>query len=229
MFWKKSEPYVHYWSSVPAIEEIAEVQPAPLKKFIPTWWKEIPSSIPGSARHCPAFTDMWSSAYVIPLWGDIEVGYTREGVQAVSAPLFRVDLHEDVQFLDHVPQWMNKEIMTIIKPASPWHVETPKGYSIYQMPMFYDFSKDFITMQGVLHSDAYHQMNPQIAVFKQEANPVLLKRGVPLMIHFPFKRTKYNMKVVERTDEMIYKEAKTNMIAGSKLLGGYRAYTKGYS
>lgn len=224
---KKNAPTIEYWTTVKGLENVDEITPQPLKNHIPEWWKSIPSG-GRTAKNCPSFTDMFSSAYVLPMWCDTK--FRREGNNVsweTPYNIYEWHYHHNSQFLDHAPKHLGEKVWSVMKPISPWQVTTTKGYSIYQMPVFYDFNEDFSTIPGIIHTDVYHEVNPQILMFSKKQE-FTIKRGTPLAIHFPFKRSKVDLitrRMNSDDEESMYNAA---AIVRTKFLGGYRMRTKGF-
>lgn len=231
MFSKNKKNIVEYWTRIPELNSIEEIKPQPLKNYIPDWWKNMPAKTIdglGTAKICPSFTDIFSSAYVLPMWCDTLFNINGNSLYwETSSKKFEWESHENDQFLNHTTTWFKKNIRCIMKPSCPWFIKTPPGYSIYQLPVFYDFNEDFITLPGIIHTDVYHQINPQIVLFSDKEK-FLIKRGTPLAIHFPFKRSKLKLKVRSETEEDKKTRAKGDLLFETKFFGGYKIKTKNF-
>ena len=225
----KDNPTLEYWTSIAGLTDIEDIRPYPLKKSMPEWWKNIPPSNfnKKTVKHCPSFMDVFSSAYVIPMWCDTLITFRDSQIfwQSPSSE-YQFEFHSNEQFLSYAPKWINQEVSAVLKPISPWFAKTPKGYSVYQMPVFYDFNENFSSIPGIIHTDVYHYINPQILIFSKKKE-FLIKRGTPLFIHFPFKREKFSLSVNEgNRDDAIFNRC--NPIVNTKFLAGYRSFTKNF-
>jgi hypothetical protein len=179
------------------ILKIEECLPQPASKFLPSWWKDMPyNNHPENktAKVCPSFADMFSQGYVIPLWTDIYIKRTEDGEIGFRVPNkdFSLEFHGDSQFIDYLPKKEKK--WCLLKTISPWYIFTPKGYSVYQMPMMFDFSEHFETIPGIIHTDFHHTINQQL-LFKSPSDELVIERGTPFVWYIPFERKSYNYDV----------------------------------
>jgi hypothetical protein len=72
--------------------------------------------------------------------------------------------------------------------------------------MFYQHNPVFDVLPGTIWSDIHHEINQQM-VFK-EYGEFTIERGTPLAVYIPYKRTKYNFKITNYTEEAQKWEAK---------------------
>lgn len=231
MFNKNKKNIIEYWTRIPELDSIEDIRPQPLKNYIPEWWKNMPTKTnngSGTAKVCPSFTDVFSSAYVLPMWCDTLFKINGSNLYwETPNKKFEWEHHENDQFLDHATTWFRQNVRCVMKPSCPWFVKTPPGYSIYQLPIFYDFNEDFTTLPGIIHTDVYHQINPQVLLFSDKES-FLIKRGTPIAIHFPFKRSKLKLTVRSESEEDKRVRARGDLLFETKFLGGYKIKTKGF-
>jgi hypothetical protein len=228
---KNRKPYIRYIAKDSSLVGIDSVRPQPLTNFIPEWWKSIPSSDLNrkTVKNCPAFMDIFSSAYVVPMWCDTKITVDDEKNiywQTPNKEYFH-DVHNYDQFLKYSPEWIKNSVNGVFKPTSPWLTKTSPGYSVYQMPVFYNFNKNFTSLPGILHTDVYHIINPQILIHTDKES-FMIKRGEPLFIHFPFKRDKFDLLVEESEKDFKNYLHRSNAMIATKFIGGYRLATKGF-
>jgi hypothetical protein len=166
-----------------------ECLPKTANKFIPQWWKDIPANIPGTVKKCPSFSDIFSIGYVIPMWSDVRLSY--DGLDwnwQIADSNYKVEVHDNNQFLDyaekHIDSPNNKFIFKLV---SPWSIITKPGWSVLQIPLFYNFNNDFQIMSGIIDSDIYHELNIQI-LYQSKQDFIEIKRGDPLCLYVPIKR-----------------------------------------
>lgn len=229
-FKKNKSLQIEYFTEEIGLLEIDQVLPKPLKNFIPEWWKNIPSSAGDkrTVKHCPSFTDIFSSAYVVPMWCDTIITI-EENITYWKTPtnIYQNEFHSYDQFLQYAPNWINKNVKSVLKPISPWFAKTPPGYSIYQMPVFYDFNEDFCAMPGIIHTDVYNIINPQLLIYSDKKE-FLIKRGTPLFVHFPFKRDRFKILSRQINDNDILDLKRSNSMVITKFKNGYRSFTKSF-
>jgi hypothetical protein len=196
-------------STFPGLESIEECKPRPAKSFIPSWWKSLPvpekfDNFP-NIRMCPSFPDYFSQGFIIPMWSDSLLHYQSETDELFWKTGLNNDLgwsmHPKKQLLDHmVPEPLGSECVAIIKAQCPWRVITPKGYSVLQLPVFFDFNKDFSIVPGIIDTDVHHEVNPQIMLHTKDKD-VFIERGSAFVQYIPFKRTKYNLEILSNSDK----------------------------
>jgi len=207
MFKKEEKPKIEFISRVPELMEIEECLPKPAKYFIPEWWKNIPlakSPIETTIKECPGFPDFFSQGYIIPMWMDSHLRYSKEtdtwGSES-SRLMAPWEIHNHGQFLNHTSVSMYGEKASIaFKSNSPWLIKTPPGYSVFQMPLFYHFNGDYSVLPGVVDTDIHTEMNQQV-LYHSDKQEIFIKRGDPFVLYIPFKRTKYEMSVRAATED----------------------------
>ena len=203
---------IEFVSTIDGLDEIEECKPVPSNKRIPSWWREVPK--PGrypevqNVKVCPSFPDYFSQGYIIPMWADTVIRHDKNtgnwewlsGRPAESNP-FNISIHSNKQMLDYVsPTFTGSEASIIFKFDCPWRVITPKGYSVLQLPMFYNFKNDFSVMPGIIDTDRHHEINQQV-LYHGNGEEVFIERGTPIAQYIPFKRTKYNYLVRSQTND----------------------------
>ena len=206
---------ITFATNVKGLLEHKELHPQPAKNFTPDWYKKMPTDVkqPGTfhskvipniktVRMCPSFVDVFKEGYVIPAPCDIYLKVLPNGEWQWQTPdeEYRLDIHEEEQFLNHLNGVSN--IKKVFKLISPWVAITPKGWSVRQIPMIYNFNPNWQVAYGILNTDVEHELNQQI-FFTSDNNEVLIKRGEPLNYLVPFKRNdKLKIEVTSYTSEV---------------------------
>ena len=224
-------PKIEFFTKIDTLPEVVPIQHG--ARMLPSWWKQLPSTMPnhdprldtGTAKICPAFPDFYSSGYVVPLWCDLIFDYNNGNVRArTSAPdLFSVSFHSNDQFLNFAPPHVRETTVVVMKLECPWYVRTSPGYSVLQMPMFYEFDRRFTTMAGSIRSDTHHEMNQQLMVHVKES--FVLERGTPISMYIPYKRERFKLDVREATAEFVRAMQKSQLNIMTKFRRGYRRYS----
>ncbi len=205
--------------------------PVKASKFIPDWWKKIPKNLKfneidfkGTVRNCPALPDFWQEGYVIRLWCDLYINIEEDGKFNWRTPdeRFTFEHHPKEQYAKWLPE--HEDVKVVLKPDCPWRIKTDSGYSVMQLPLYYDFNPIFQTLPGVVWTDTHHQINQQL-IFKK-AGSYLIPRGTPLAVYIPYKRTKYNMKITNFNEESKKLENIFNTRIRGKFKGAYRERQK---
>jgi len=207
-----NRPKVEFISDIPGLTLIDECIPKPIQKFIPDWWKDFPNkktthsineTIFGNAKVCPSFVDYFSNGFVIPMWVDSYLYYDNEKEiysWRTACNEFQWQTHSNDQYINHVShKYMGKDSYFVFKILCPWRVITNKGYSLYQLPTFYEFNEDFSAIPGVRDSENYHEMNIQILIHSTKKE-IFIPRGTPLAHFIPFKKEKINYEIREKTE-----------------------------
>jgi hypothetical protein len=229
MFKKNEKPLIEFVATIEGLEEFEEITPKPTKSFIPQWFKDAPNN-PDSIKMCPSFPDFFSQGYVIPAWQDILLQYDKKtmnwNIQSAGV-FFEWGIHHNGQFLDFADVTTpvdKKEVSIIFKANSPWSIVTPKGWSVLQLPMFYNFEHEFSVTPGIIDTDLYHEINMQV-LFPADKNEIFIKRGTPLAMFIPFKRTKYKH-VVRKQNKKDKKVVSQNHLYLESHFLGSGAYRK---
>ena len=190
------------------------IHPQPAKNFIPKWFKDMPVKVPHenydfdlmphdrTLKACPSFHDIWNTGIVYVASTDMHLGviwndFTKEWDASWHTPSrdYGLDIHASTQFTDHEK---DSGVKFIFKFVSPFRMYGPKGYSVYQMPMFYHFNqmKDWYVPYGVIGIDTHHEINQQI-MYISDKKELIIKKGTPLATYVPFKREEFNFKYEE--------------------------------
>jgi len=204
------------------------VLPKLTNKYIPEWYKSTPltthsTEIAGkrTIKACPAISDLFSLGYVLPAWSDIAIHYA-DGIPSakIGHNIDKMETHTNDQFLDYVEHnFLGKEGKFVFKLNNPWNIKTSKGWSVLQLPLLYNFDKNFSIMGGIIDTDIYHQINLQIMYFGKEE--VVIAKGTPLVQFIPFKREKNNL-IIRPADDKDLKAFKIIELAiKTKFSRGY--------
>jgi hypothetical protein len=219
---------IEFISMVEGLEQIEECRPKPAKYFIPEWFKNIPPSNNTTVRHCPSFPDYFSQGFVIPMWMDSKLNYDKStGVwnSQASKVLANWTSHPDSQFLDFkTPSFLGSEANFVFKAECPWRIITPPGWSVFQMPLFYNFNKEWSILPGIVDTDIYHEVNQQV-LYHGTGEDIIINRGDPFVLYIPFKRDKHDLNVRYRTEKDRKNFLKQDLNVRTKFIGS-GAYRK---
>lgn len=231
MFRSNKKPKIEFISRVPELLKIEECLPKPAKNFLPTWFKNIPSPLDpreSTVRECPGIADWFSQGYVIPMWMDMYLSYNKDLDTwniSQSSEMDKWDIHKNYQFLNYTePAMYGSKASLVFKANSPWIIKTPPGYSVYQMPLFYNFNNEFSILPGVVDTDIHHEMNQQV-LYHGDGKEIFIKRGDPFVLYIPFKREKYNFQT-RQAEEKDLKDYKFKLFNYSTKSVGQREYRR---
>jgi len=193
---------IKFSSRLEGLFDVERLRPQPSKNFLPIEFKNMPikpnndkniiNFFP-TAKACPSFSDVLNEGYVLVAPCDIWIktdGYnyeykTKKGVS--------MSIHPSGQLIDY---YENTNVKLIIKIDNVWICETPKGYSVRQLPLLYHFNPDWYVAYGIIDTDQYYEINPQIVITSNKEE-ILIKQGEPLCYIIPFKRENYTLEITE--------------------------------
>ena len=224
-FWKQKEkPNIKWWSTIEGLDKVVPILPA--KEVIPDWWKRVERMITsvdskGTVRNCPSFPEYITQGFVVPLWCDLHVEVRHDGFEWKSPEkMFNFQSHGDIQFRDWIPKHVKDNTSMVLKPACPWRVKTPPGWSLWQLPMYYDFNPVFEVLPGIIWSDIHHEINQQMLM--KRYGEFFIKRGTPLAMYVPFERNKYTYTIEGPSAENAAMTNESYLHTRTKFKGGYK-------
>ena len=193
----KKEPKIEFWSVVDGLNDpsLSFLRPQKASKFFPAWFKNVQRNVngeneTGTIKKCPVFPEFLTQGYIVPLWCDVELYYDGNGNYEwkTSSSEFRWDIHTNDQYLDFLPEHEKDKWGMAWKAVCPWRMKTPKGYSVYQMPLWYHFQEQMV-LPGSIRTDFHYEINQQMLAPKSwEGKRITLKRGDPFAWYIPYKR-----------------------------------------
>lgn len=208
---------ISFISTIPGLEDIQECVPKPISKYIPDWWKSMPTENNnltidmthfGNAKICPSFADYFSNGYVMPMWVDTIIYYdssTNTYKWKTADKSFEWDTHLNRQYLDHVNhKFLGKDSYFVFKTLCPWMIFSESKYMMYQLPTFFNFNPDFSVIPGVRDISVYNVMNIQFLIHSDKKE-IFIERGTPIAHFIPFKKEKINYEVRGANDKDIKK------------------------
>jgi len=236
---------IKYTSPIEELLEIPELHPQPARNFVPDWYKRTPATlnkteendgwkykklIPSyrTVKTCPSFHDVFAEGLVLVSPCDIHIwldddNENAEWKVAITHKRIFIDIHHDKQWLDY---YDGHKVRKVFKLSSPWYFQLPKGYGLRQIPYMYANHEEWVVPYGVVNSDVYSELNPQI-LFTSKSNEILIKKGEPLCYLVPFKREKSKATLLtgKQRDKLIHRHA----VEGYKINNSFRSgyYTLG--
>ncbi len=230
------KPIIEIVSTIDGLYEDESIRPMPANKFLPKWWNKIPlyadqpffSSLrkPKTIKTCPSFAHYFSKGIVIPAWCDMTLKYNKNDGSVAWAvggegSGFVIESHPNWQFLDYGDYTpFAVKSTAIMKLICPWNIITPNGWSVFQLPMYYENERNWSVMPGIIDTDVHHQINQQVAIIESDTE-IFIQKGDPLCVYIPFKREKEKYVVRSYTKKDIKRFAASNFKLLSK---GRRSY-----
>jgi hypothetical protein len=206
-FKKKPKYQVYFTCEDWAIRKYAPIQPA--KNFLPSSFKSMPTFLRQcphaidsikTVKACPGIVDYSNAGFVIPAWCDIELHPTPDGNQVMarySHPKFNHAIHVAEQLQDLM---CNKfDVRVAVKLDNPWFTWTEEGYSLLYLPMYYDDTKNWEAVPGIIDHDVGAPQSP-INIMLKERKPTFIKMGEPLVQIIPIKREEITAYTGELTE-----------------------------
>ena len=205
------------------------------KHFIPEWFKKAPAFPEGerwneltdvpTVKRCPGFIDFFKMGYVLPAWCDFHLELS-ENECRVKTPqnAFPTNYHGPHQYINYLPEHAKKNAKLAFKPPSPWHVKTPKGIKMLELPMLHHHNPDFYTVGGLTDTHLFHELNP-IWVFMRTGE-FFIKRGTPLAMFIPIRTEEFDVVIREQTEEDFDAFAKQIYAISSVFNSKFRKYEK---
>lgn len=202
---------VKFTTNLKGFDLLDEFKPKLAKSYMPEYLKKMPKDntkayeiihklVPNvrTAKVCPSFIDIYTQSIVLPAPCDIWLKVTDEyGEYRTSNKQIQMDFHINPQFVDYLDN--PKSVKGVFKLYYPYYAILPKGYNFKQIPMFYDFNKDWQVAYGQYQADTISEVVCQI-LFTSENEEVLIKAGEPLCFYLPYKREKVDISF-ERFDK----------------------------
>ena len=228
--------------------DLAPVRPA--KEFMPSWYKNLQrewtemrdgsqgltdeswNTVPykdNSIKKCPTVKDMMFEGYIIPLWLDLKISFTKE----TGFNWYNKHAHEET-ITYHSPNSIGSMPInegswnTAMKFANPWDIVTPPGWSVLITSPWYHRHWEIEIMPSLVETDSYHQMN--IPFLYHGKGEKTFRQGMPLIQVIPYKRDgfgtldNYECKVMNEADNEYYE--KSRRAERTKQNGWYRWLTQ---
>lgn len=213
---RKEKPIIEFIAKVPHLRELENAQPQPANKFIPDWWRSAPYSNDMVAnllrpedrlvRQCPAFPDLFSSGYILPMWADTTLYFSSKTGEwnwrcgGFGSP-FAVTFFDPRQFTDVTDyKFQNQVAKAVFQLVNPWKIQTTKGYSVMQLPLFYNSLEDVSILPGTYDGYSVLTDKLEVAYFTDEKE-IFIKQGTPLVQYIPYKKTNIQMVTRDFTDQ----------------------------
>ena len=216
MFNKKDSD-ITFISKIPGLTQLEDCLPKPTARYTPEWWKTLKIDetkrtayelYTGNIKHCPSFTDVFTSGYVVPMWMDIYLGYDKEtGLSGTkSNNVTNVGYHNGAALDLKNYKFLGKETSAFFKAYSPWSIMAKPGISVMILPLFFNFDPDFSVVPGIIDADVINHLSPDIAYHSQNRE-IFIERGTPMFQVIPFRKEKITFGVKE-IDELSDKSRK---------------------
>jgi hypothetical protein len=213
--------------------EIMVPVPKPSIKYIPKWFKDIPSEIATldnkkmdkTGKHCMPFIDSLSSGYIQELPCDLEI--KNDGIDDNGNDIITYRWAGDIRpcstrreetnsrnMLPNFDGYYNIEFHWITN----WEPRTPKGYSTMYHHPSNRFDLPFHTLTGIIDTDSWSITGPLPFLIKKGFEGII-SAGTPIYQITFIKREDWTSKQVEY-DEIFQKKHLYNV--KKFFYGGYK-------
>lgn len=193
------------------------LKPVPIKKLVPDWYKKLSNYTDDklnyqnpTAKKCMPLLDSFTSGYAIlnPIdivfFKGVENG--EEVVHWRYPHNFDLDKYPNINIgiEVHKPNQINlgfikeNEYPVAFKILNPWIVRTPKNYScLFVNPFNSSKERKIRTLDAIVETDSHcTQVNFPFFLKKFDENKsVVLEKGEPLILIFPYLRDNWKMKI----------------------------------
>lgn len=195
-------------------EEFADVliPPAPANKFIPNWYKSIPThskinrdykgGMSMTAKKCLPMLDVLTHGFIIPLAGDIHVRTNEDAslIDITENPYVKLtEEHSQDQVAPAFP-FPNAHILKFI---NHFVIKTSPGYSCLFTAPINHLETRFLTLGAVVDTDKYKREINFPAIWMASNFDDTLPAGTPIIQCIPFKRST----TIEKHEVRPYTEA----------------------
>lgn len=178
-----------------------------------------------TAKHCPSFIDIFLEGIIMYAHCDMYLKVEDDGSYYWEVPPssnFTLEYHSDDQFLDYFPK---SKVRKVFKIISPFELIVPKGYSLRQVPLIYDYNSDWHIAYGVYQADINQEVVLQL-MYTSESNEVFIESGTPLCYLVPYKREKFKYSVKKYNDKFKKKFKSEFAKLNNSFNGNYRKNLK---
>ena len=203
--------------------------PHPAENFIPNWFSKVPNFKVeenttllkrATTKSCPSFSDTFKEGFIIPAPCDIWLKVDKNGDWAwqTNNSYVQCEIHHNDLMVDYLPKSSN--VRQVFKVMLPFTIHTPKNVWIRQVPMFWNYNTDFHIAYGQFNTNKVHQVNLQIH-YTSDKDEILIKQGTPLGQYVPFRKEKFDIKIVKENKKYKLQEGKYLWAVTSRFKGGY--------
>lgn len=172
-----------------------------------------------------------TDGFVIPLWADYTVVVERNEYGNLRAGLFmgrnkeQNEDHNWAQLGNEAVLNIDTPLKSILKFDSPWHIETPKGYSVQIKTPANGFHSNIYLFEGTVDTDTFNMpvLFPFIWLGKKEGT-FFIPRGTPIAQVKMFKREKQNIVCQEISKKLTKKYQKQDFLLQSLFKDRYKRF-----
>lgn len=192
-----------------------DILPIPSKLNIPDWFKKLEHNIDSkTVKGCMPFLDALTSGYILKIPTDIKFDIEKEDKNKKvkvtiankeqcpglnSEQSYFQDLHA-VDQAKGSPAIEQNSKLPFYKIRNPWKIVTPSGYSCLFTNIFNNNQNEFEIFTGIVDTDCYTGCVNFPIILKGMKQNYFLKRGSPYVQVIPFKREKWESKIISESN-----------------------------
>jgi hypothetical protein len=234
-FFKKKKIVLDCFTHYHHAYEFFKIEPA--KKFLPTWWKNLPvtyreersiADLP-TMKTCFGFTNNFKHGYIMPLWSDThatmaQTGPRQFGIAGQNADaITRIESHPTKQFEDFI----DTDIYMHVKIGSPWLFRCSEdiNWSWTQPTWNTRNFDDYLVLPGM--TDFKYQTSTHVNIITRrlnrnnQSNILHIPAGQPLVHIVPLTDRE-----VEVKNHLVSQEEWANIDAKNVHISWFNNYTK---
>jgi hypothetical protein len=185
--------------------------PVPAMKKIPDWYKQMKTFTQGpdtpTVKKCPPILEMYKHGYYILNSVEIFIERTYDDKgnfeyiysyppNYQSESLISTHSRQQVWKVPLIDRWNTNHAL---KYNNPFLIKTPPGYStMFLNPTINDIDEEYYAFEAIVDTDVWHEVNfPFIINWSNKplGTQYTLKRGQPIILAIPFKRTNFDSKI----------------------------------
>lgn len=201
---------LNFYSTIEGVEHIMPIISA--KDYLHEWVKKARSSLleqKNSHAHtlrCPGIMSSLAQGWIIKTWQDMEITILKNGAysfrSAVDVREFKSNLndtsiviHDESNMYDFRTNWPKDTFSKIIKINTPWLVQIPKGYMLYQTHPCYLDENRFTSLPAIYDPD-YGLLRLMVPMFWHSLEgKFLISAGTPIAQIFLIKKEDFNIEM----------------------------------
>lgn len=178
----------------------------PAIKQLPTWFKEMPSTVDNQKLHhwrvndgpnfsmkkCIPLRDALTAGYYLTTPVDIFVEQTNDGPSITWGADLQVIETQNHHQLQTFPVPKGFESNPVFKWVNFYVINTPKGYSTLFVHPLFDRESPFYTLSGFVETDKYN-LPVNFPFFIKKDFEGVIEKGTPFVQFIPIKREKWKI------------------------------------
>lgn len=209
-FVKPSKINLDLFTTSVMVYNMAKIEPA--IKFVPQWWKDLPSSVGdhphvrnGTLKKCSGFIELYKAGFIIPMWCDLAVD-----IGPIGSNFYRYQYSDRKSMAEEHPEiqrknFCNKENYQHLKLTSPWYVTSKQSIDCVFMDVVWNDVNllPYRVLTGILNFKYANQLNVNMMFIKKENEQnILIPYKTPIVHLIPMtdKKIKLNYHLVDEKE-----------------------------